>query len=293
MSKYYKQSVAVDEEMKNSWVNFRGWLTNWGGIALYLAIAFGTLSRYDLRVVETRTIPRPHQSTITDYWNSVGGYIWPLFEEKAVASMLEHCDLHPGQVVVEIGPGSGALAEQILHRITNDGAISNRPQYYGVDVSETMHHLAKKRLQSYIDRGSAVVEKTDATHDYVDFVSVPVDRFVVSYVFDLLDSKEIERMLAIMKNKLRTNEDGSASGDAKICVVNFTYGYDPISRVVTNIWQMIYYVLGGGLFGGCRPLDMIKYLTPESGLTQQFLGMLHQYGMPSQIVVIGKKALGN
>lgn len=278
MSAVYKQQ-AIKKDSTDTLRAFP-WLTNWVGLMVYVAIALGALSRYDFRIVETPMIPRPHQTVITDFYNYFGGWFM-LFEEHAIESMLEHCDIHSGQVVVEIGPGTGALAEQILHKITNEGAITKTPLYYGVDVSDTMHNLAKKRLAKYIEAGSAVVEKTDASHDYVDYVTVPVDRFVVSYVFDLLEPKEITRMMQIMKNKL-------ADDDARICVVNFTYGHTAGTRIITNIWQIIYYLFGGWVFGGCRPFDMLKYLTPDLGLKHTFLTLIDAYGIPSQVVVIGK-----
>ena len=117
---------------------------------------------------------------------------------------------------------------------------------------------------------------------FAEQLSFPVDRFVLTYVLDLMPPKAIDGFMQVFKSKAR-------SEDARVCVVNLTYGVDSISRVITNIWQLLYVTIGGQYVGGCKPFDATGYFGSKK-FPRMHLENVVSTGLPSQVLVcaVGK-----
>ena len=159
------------------------------------------------------------------------------YEESAVEALAAHGDFAGARAVIEFGCGSGRLAATLLGRHMGGDAT-----YLGLDISSTMVELARKRLEPW--RESAEVRRTSGSMA-LDVPSGGFDRFVSTYVLDLLGEDEIRRVLAEVARVL--------SGEGRLCLAGLTHGRTPLARVVSRTWQLVH-SLRPNLVGGCRPI---------------------------------------
>ena len=78
------------------------------------------------------------------------------YEDVALDELVAHADFGDCASVLELGCGTGRLAERLL-----SGMLSTRARYLGLDVSRTMVALATKRLARFADR--VQLRKTDGS----------------------------------------------------------------------------------------------------------------------------------
>lgn len=250
-------------------------------IALLTAIGLGYLSQIDLRLLDG-TVSNPSASSVRDFYNMFGGVLMNdlyhhTFENKAMEVMIEQCGFADGETILEIGPGSGFLAEKVLAHLPNPSSTL----YYGIEISSTMHEKSSQRLAQHIAAGTVQLHVVEDSLAAAASISFPVDKIVLTYVMDLMPEDVLHEFVAIFRSKLR-------SSSSKVCVVNLTYGIDPLSRIVTNLWQLAYKYLGGERVGGCRPLVIGEFFSPSAGFRVEQLQQTVSAGLPSEIAVIRK-----
>jgi phospholipid N-methyltransferase len=243
------------------------------------------LSTVDLRLIGNQKSV-PSTASVVRFYNLFGGVLMNdfyhhTFEEKAMDVMVQHCGFNSRQDIVEIGPGSGFLAAKLLSQIEKEEGDERGPTYVGVDMSKTMFDKASGRLNSYIKKGSVQIVLVNDTFAFIESLEPVIDRFVFTYVLDLLPHSEIIRFAEALKSKLRPNS-------GKVCIVNLTYGFNPFSRVVTNIWQLIYTTFGGASVGGCRPLNSLIYFHVGNGYNVEHVTRVESSGLPSEVVVLSR-----
>ena len=102
------------------------------------------------------------------------------YENPALNDLVKHSDFEHAQAVLEFGCGTGAFARRLLETV-----LSSNAHYLGLDVSATMIGLATNRLERW--QGRAEVRQTDGTPGLV-VPDTAFDRFLATYVFDLLDT---------------------------------------------------------------------------------------------------------
>lgn len=61
--------------------------------------------------------------------------------------LIDHCPWEDARSVLEFGCGTGALAERLLA-----GHLPGNTRYVGVDISETMCQIARRRLEPFGSR---------------------------------------------------------------------------------------------------------------------------------------------
>lgn len=124
------------------------------------------------------------------FYNRMGAkQDWQAFyEAKATHDLIAHASFETAQAVFEFGCGTAAFAERLLAVY-----LSPEAQYVAVDSSPTMIRLAQERLARF---GSRVeVQLTDGSVQF-DNPSGVYDRFVSTYVADLLSAADIAEMLS-------------------------------------------------------------------------------------------------
>ena len=184
------------------------------------------------------------------------------YEDAAVEEMLRET-----RFVFEFGCGTGRLAETLMRAY-----LPPQARYLGVDVSATMVALARKRLAPYA--GRATVRRTDGA-PRVDLPDGSVDRFLSTYVLDLLGEQDIHSVLA---EAHRVLEPGGRLG-----LVSLTHGTTPLSKVVENVWKGLHR-LRPALVGGCRPLSLERYLEAEWDVRHRTT--IVRFGVPSEVLVV-------
>ncbi len=199
---------------------------------------------------------------------------WQAFyEAKATRELIAHASFETAQAIFEFGCGTGALAEQLL-----GSSLASEARYVAVDSSMTMTRLAQARLSRFGSR--AQVSQTNGSLQFAA-ASGSFDRFVSTYVADLLSAADIATMLAGAYRLLRP--------EGLLCLVSLTPGSTWLSRWVTALWTGVHQ-LAPSLVGGCRPLEL-QALLPTDQWQLVFVTVVTAFGVPSEIVV-AKPAVG-
>lgn len=117
----------------------------------------GVCTKPPLHLRITRAINRQAASP-TGWFGRVLGHVWPIEHHRLNAEVLDVLDLRPGQHVLEIGTGTGHALRDAARR-TRGGRV------LGMDVSELMVQMARRRNRRGIARGEVDVQVGDiVTH---------------------------------------------------------------------------------------------------------------------------------
>jgi ubiquinone/menaquinone biosynthesis C-methylase UbiE len=161
------------------------------------------------------------------------------YERPALADLVAHLELARAEKVIEFGCGTGRLAEELFNQYLPLNAC-----YVGLDVSSTMIELAQSRTARF--GGRAAIQQTSGTMR-VDLPDAAFDRFISTYVLDLLSETDIDILLS-EAHRLLAN--GGLLG-----VVSLTNGSRGLSRFVTWTWDLLHQ-FSPMLMGGCRPITI-------------------------------------
>ncbi len=166
-----------------------------------------------------------------------------LYEDPAIDVLLAHAGFDDATAIVELGCGTGRLAERLFRT-----CLPRAATYFGVDISETMVALASERLRPWADR--AKVRLTDGS------LRLPVangsyDRFLSTYVLDLLSLDDIGVALREARRVLIPG--------GRLCLASLTFGRSTWSRAVCRLWQEVH-ARRPMWVGGCRPLELSSFV---------------------------------
>ncbi|MGQ0616295.1 MAG: class I SAM-dependent methyltransferase [Acidimicrobiia bacterium] len=189
------------------------------------------------------------------------------YEAVAVDALLGVLDLGRARSIVELGCGTGRVAAQMLGA---HAAAATR--YIGVDISPKMVAIATDRLRPHAARAEARVAPDPSTIPAPDDSA---DRFVSTYVFDLLSRPRREAMLAEAARVL------APAGIAGF--VNLSFGEQGLSRSVSRLWLSLWRRWPKAV-GGCRPIDLVPSLT-DTGWTVAHRQKLTAWGITSEVVL--------
>ncbi len=165
-----------------------------------------------------------------------------IYEDPAIDALLRHAEFGSAHAVVELGCGTGRLAERLL-----DEELPQRATYIGLDISSTMVDLAQRRVARWSNR--AAVRKSDGSLS-LDLDDGSQDRFVCTYVLDLLSEADIREVFDEARRVLRPG--------GRLCLASLTHGTNAPSRALCRAWSAIH-ALNPKLVGGCRPLDLVSF----------------------------------
>lgn len=189
------------------------------------------------------------------------------YEEAALQALALHADLGSARAVFELGCGTGRFAADLLGRRLPPDA-----RYWGVDVSETMVRLASERLAPFGPRASVASTSGRPPLPLSDF---SVDRFLSTYVLDLLPVSAVQEILAEAARVLRPG--------GLLCLAGITHGSTLVSRGVMRVWE--------GLFrwnpswvGGCRPTALTDHVQAPAWEIR-FHGVVASWGVASEVLV--------
>lgn len=189
------------------------------------------------------------------------------FENPAINEMIGHAAFDSAHSVFEFGCGTGALAARLLQH-----QLPANARYDGLDISSTMVSLAQERLKPWSDRacvhqsnGSSRISEPDRSFD----------RFVSTYVFDLLAPDFLDQVLSESHRLLTPG--------GKLCLASMTFGASRISRAVCWGWQQLWR-LRPGIVGGCHPIDLSGYLRTDIW-NVDYQTKVTSWGVTSEVVV--------
>jgi len=192
------------------------------------------------------------------------------YEDRAIKDLLAHGSFATASSVFELGCGTGRLAETLLeHHLPPDAT------YVGVDISDTMINLSRARLLRFGSRAQILK---------VDGVPLPggdggFDRFVSTYVFDLLSAVDAEATLTEARRLL-------GSGGL-LCLVSLTAGRSLPTWLVSSTWTALW-SLAPWAVGGCRPIDLTQLLEGWRIVHRSFV---RAWGLTSEVVIAAVDAV--
>ena len=166
-----------------------------------------------------------------------------VYEHRAILALIAQADFARAHAVCELGHGTGALAERLL----KDHLPSNA-RYRGIDLSRHMHDLATRRLHMYADRVELRLGNALPCFPYPD---ASFDRFLATYVLDLLSPDDISRTLEEAHRLLVPG--------GLLCLAGLTSGTTRPSQLLTRAWETLW-SLKPALVGGCRPITVTDHL---------------------------------
>jgi ubiquinone/menaquinone biosynthesis C-methylase UbiE len=112
----------------------------------------------------------------------------------------------------------------------------------------------------------------------VPFADARFDRFVATYVLDLLAVGDIRALLAEARRVLVPG--------GLICLVSLTFGATRAARIVTRIWQAAY-ALTPRLVGGCRPIELREWRASDNW-SLRYCNVVTAFGVTSEIAVAAR-----
>jgi len=192
------------------------------------------------------------------------------YEDAALRKLIAHAAFDASSAVIEFGCGTGRLAEMILSE-----SLPPSARYLGLDISPVMISLAEKRLRGFGDRVS--LRLADGTTG-IDVPSESYDRFVSTYVFDLLSTEDAH---TVAGEAYRVLEAGGL-----ICLTGLGAGSGVFSKAVAMTWSVAHRIRPQ-LVGGCRPVALRSFLPPEQWELQCHES-LSPWAIPSEIAVARK-----
>jgi ubiquinone/menaquinone biosynthesis C-methylase UbiE len=193
------------------------------------------------------------------------------YEDPAVVDLITHADFYEARSVFEFGCGTGRFAERLL-----SGHLPSGCRYRAVDVSSTMVRLARERLVHWGERVG--VERTSGSMT-VTAPDSSFDRFVASYVLDLLSEQDISSLLA---EAYRVLEPGGL-----LCTVGLTRGTSLSAKICGPVWQALFRLYPRSV-GGCRAVVVNDFLG-GSNWSVHYTNVITRFGISSEVLVAARK----
>lgn len=209
-------------------------------------------------------LPPPRAARVYDRIGRVQD--WQAFyEDRAITRLLAQADLGHAASVLEIGCGTGRLAEHMLSR------LPPTVEYLGLDVSQVMARLATARLAPWPNAQVTLIDGT---------LPLPVadhraERIVSTYVFDLLDDEYARDVLVDLQRAI--------APDGLLCLASLTFGVRWRERAVSACWSALSRRVPA-VVGGCRPVRLQPILD-ETGWRVRHHSRVHSWGLVTEVVV--------
>jgi SAM-dependent methyltransferase len=167
----------------------------------------------------------------------------PLSERRALDALIARAAFERAGAVLEFGCGTGRLAARLLGE-----RLPAEARYRGLDVSPRMVGLARAAVAPWGDR--ARVDLADGSMR-LPVEPASVDRFLGTYVLDLLSPEDAALLLEEAHRALRTG--------GLLALASLTPGQTALSRTLTRAWRGAWR-LDPALMGGCRPVALAPQL---------------------------------
>ena len=185
------------------------------------------------------------------------------FKRKHLKIGVERLSVNEGDVVLEIGIGTGDSVLEFAQLVGDSGKV------YGVDISQGMLDITKMKLQNegLLDRAELV--NNDAVR--LSFKDDSFDKIFMSLTLELFDTPEIPKVLSECFRILKKN--------GRICLVS-------LSKKKSNTTIRIYEWLRGvfpSLFNW-RPIFLEDTLN-DAGFNITDSSLIFMLGLPFEIVV--------
>jgi len=193
------------------------------------------------------------------------------YEDRATDELIRLSDFSSAQSVFEFGCGTGRLAARLLGEHLPESA-----SYRAVDQSTTMVRVSRTRLERFGERVEIV--QTDGEPPS-DPPPEPFDRYVSTFVFDLLSEQDIRSVLR------QAHRDLQPSG--LLCLASLSTGSTRVSKIAARLWSGVHR-LHPRLVLGCRPIELTPFLSEPDWRIAHHVA-LTPFGLPAEVVVAERR----
>ncbi len=193
--------------------------------------------------------------------------IQSFYEAPALQALVENSHFDKATSVFEFGCGTGHFAHKLLTKYLPPIA-----HYRGIDISTTMIQLASSCLAPFSQRATVSLASEEIA---IPVAGNSIDRFVSSYVLDLLAPESVAKVLNEAHRSLQP--------DCLLCLVSLTKGISPISHFTMSVWQSLFSI-NPAWVGGCRPTELTDHLSPDLW-NVRYKNVIVAWGIPSEVVV--------
>ena len=185
-------------------------------------------------------------------------------ERKAVSAGLDLLAAAPGEMILEIGYGTGHSVVTLARAVGSTGHV------HGIDISEGMRRVASRRLRKAGLADRATLTSGDAIH--LPYEDGTFDGAFLGFVLELFDTPEIPVALCECRRVLRPG--------GRIVVVAMQRQTPP--RFAQRLYEWAHRRLPRLV--DCRPIDTVQPLTAV-GFTVASVRELTIFGLPVQVAL--------
>lgn len=203
-----------------------------------------------------------------DRFSVVYDWLGGIFERKHAEKALSYLEIENGEIVLEIGFGTGNCLQRIALSVGKTGKA------YGVDISDGMLHVTRRKLEKagLIDR----VELNHGDASKLPFVDETFGAVFMSFTLELFDTPEIPQLLSEVRRVLK------AGGRLGIVSLSKAKG----NSIALRIYEWIHRKWPKCV--DCRPIYLEQSLR-KADYTIQRKEMDNLFVLPLEIVVAIKK----
>lgn len=192
------------------------------------------------------------------------------YEDPALVDLIVHSELRDAKAVFEFGCGTGRFARCLLEQ-----HLQETTKYTAVDISPTMVALTREKLTKFGRRVNVILTEGEMN---VPALTNSLDRYISTYVFDLLPDEDISALLNEAHRALRP--------EGLLGVAGLTHGDGFFARLVECLWRKLH-TLRPSLVGGCRPISLLEFLgSPKWRIRHR--RVVTAFGVSSEVVVAEK-----
>lgn len=218
-----------------------------------------------LRVYRSKAQAKESYDKISRFYDYFAG----VFEKKYRNMALERLNIERGEIVLEIGFGTGHCLKQMAELVGENGKA------YGIDISSGMLEVSKQRLEEagLLDRVKLQCEDV-LKKPYKDN---KFDAVFMSFVLELFDTPEIPKVLAEIKRVLKPN--------GRLGVVSMSK--EDEDSILLRLYEWTHNKFPQYI--DCRPI-YVKQSIKDAGFGIAHREKVRLLGLPGEIVICVKSS---
>jgi ubiquinone/menaquinone biosynthesis C-methylase UbiE len=220
-------------------------------------------NRKVLRVYRTKAQAKESYDKISRFYDYFAG----VFEKKYRNMALERLNIERGEIVLEIGFGTGHCLKQMAESVGENGKV------YGIDISSGMLEVSKERIEEagLLDR----VELYCGDALKMPYEDNKFDAVFMSFTLELFDTPEIPKVLNEIKRILKPN--------GRFGVVSMSK--EDGDSILLRMYEWTHKKFPQ--YADCRPIYLEQSIK-DTGFKMEYRKKVKLFGLPGE-VVIGKK----
>jgi demethylmenaquinone methyltransferase/2-methoxy-6-polyprenyl-1,4-benzoquinol methylase len=194
-------------------------------------------------------------------------YFAGVFEKKYRNRALELLDIKKGEIVLEIGFGTGHCLKKMAELVGEEGKV------YGIDISSGMLDVSRQRLEKagLLD----MVELYCGDASKLPYEDNKFDAVFMSFTLELFDTPEIPKILNEIKRVLKPN--------GRLGVVSMSKKDG--DSILLKLYEWMHKKFPQ--YVDCRPI-YVEQSIREAGFEIKYKEKVKLFGLPGEIVIAVK-----